>query len=537
MRINALLLFFPLFCALFVHAQVGMYVNVFNNHFPNQDDAPAYSGFSPLIGGGFITAGYAATNFPYLAIAQFDSTLNRQWINYYHAVPSVVINRAPVRLKDNSNLLIYGQGQNTYLKTSNSGSVDFFKRYLLVPNFDLSSDRILPSTGNDSGFVTLFSECALNYSLAKFDRNGNNIWAYEYVAQSPMGANIYHLEYSLDTAGYLTCGNLRANNNPGDGIIVEINDSGGVEHTVVMQLDAAFPVTYLRPFSSESEHCYYAFGAVAGTNPAGIEPENYLIKFDSTLNPLSCWKLTAPGSGAILTTYTARAGSDGKIVLCGVMSNPTIGWNKFYVMKFDPATGTVEWCKTVRSVTLPVPYSFSSSYNNLFINAAADEIVYDLVAGNDGASIAGMRGNGTGLCISRDTIINVSPYTAYSYYQYPVVGFAQTIISVNDTITRAEVNTTDEVWCNTPVSVAEAGNALTTPQLIQYYLTNNQLEVTSQSSSRLHIRIYNAEGKLLGAESLAAYERFALPVSVSGIYFVQALAGANVQTEKIIVTD
>jgi Secretion system C-terminal sorting domain len=535
MRKIAPLLFLLMISSFTTNAQVGMYVNVFGSYVPFQQDYPSIQGFSPTADGGFITSGLPGSNFPYCALAKMDSSLNRQWARYYNA-PSSGIITTPVELRDGGFLSLYDQSPYKYFKTDSVGNIAFLKQYLLAPNNDdLASNRYLASCGTDSGFVTMFAECALHYSLAKFDKDGNNIWTYEYISNSLLGGTIYQLDYALGNSGYLTSGQrVHPNGIKYDGLIMHIDDAGNMVNNVVIEYDSVFDRSYAFPFRSESDNKYYAVGYNSAT-PA--PPYFFITQFDSNLVPAASWRFDPPTAGGELSNVTAVAGSDQKIVLIGTMRNPSTGYHKFFILKFDPATGTIVWCKTVVSLSFPVPYSFGTSLSHLYVNNNADKIVFALVSGNDGFSIAGIRGDGTGSCIAVDTTILVSPFTNYTYYQIPVARLAQTIVSVNHPITLAEQSTTDKVWCNTPVGVDEQNNLEALPELISYTISNGQLEITSQSDDQLSIRVYNAEGKLLATEKLSKQERFKLPVLTAGIYFVQAIANQNVQTKKILATD
>lgn len=518
-------------------SQTGFYRNLLGSFNPNLVSVPILSHLDTCSDGGYIISGSPRPNAPYCVYVKLDSAFNTEWTQTYNSTANGVLSNA-VELDDHGFVGVFCPDQVNvcFNKTDSQGNILFSKYYTLGSSGYLSTGNVCRSAEGDSGFVAIYSACAMHYGLAKFDKDGNPEWVKEFGSAGYLGGSVYDINLAYGS-GYLSCGQfIDPNTDQRSGVVARFGNNGQVIHSKKIFLDSnstAIHTGIKMPSWSKSDNTYYAAGFTFHGTPFVVDNSLYLVKMDTSLNPVSCWRFDGPNTNTQLFINNLATASDGTVIIDGIMQDTVTYVYKFYMLKFNPATGSIEWSKSVRALSSPQWYFSSSAISGIDFYGPNDDIVFPLYASNDGTSIASIDLSGNGLCIAIDTNFSVTPHTIYTSANIGMSGSPVTFMQYPNTVTTLQVTYNDTLFCG-PLSVDEPLKNTEAEQLFSIQISQGITNIQSVSDEPLDILIFSATGQLLAQEKLAPQASVQKNFAAAGLYLIQANSTQNRQVEKIM---
>lgn len=517
-------------------SQATFYRNIFGDHNPSVNNhAPQFTALDTLSDGGYILSASNGPGAQFCTYMRLDSSFNTLWTKSYATTTSAALYNA-AELDDHGHVGIFIDSVQTYfLKTNANGNVAFCKYYTLGPSGVLSSGIVKRSAENDSGFVSVLGQCAMAYGLAKFDKYGETEWVADYTSPIGfLGVDVYDLHPAFGE-GYITTGQLlNSTTQQSSAIIIHSGNQGQVIASRRIQFDSAAGIhTRITEFAwSPAQQCYYATAGTFYGVPYVNHKYFYLLKLDTGLNVMNAWRINAPNTSTEMLIQNMIVAADNDVIINGLMQDSTNGLYKFFMLKFDPVSGVMEWSKSIRGITSPQWYFASSAIKGIGLFGPNSDVLFGAIVNNDGCSLASVRADGTGLCITIDTVITSSPASNWICRNITINNSPTSFISYTRNLAILDETFNDSLFCGTWTSVSEPEKSEPT-----LFTANSSWGITTIHSSSpeiLTIEVFNTTGQLILKEVLAPNSGTSFSMHAEGMYIIRASGQENSQTMKLI---
>ncbi len=533
---SALLTSIFVITGLSLFSQSTFYRNIFGDRYPSANNqAPQFTALDTLSDGGYILSASIGPGAQFCTYMRLDSSFNTLWTKSYATTPSAALYNA-AELDDHGHVGIFIDSVQTYfLKTNANGNVAFCKYYTLGPNGVVSTGCVKRSAEADSGFVSVLGECAMAYGIAKFDKYGETEWVSNYT--SPLGflgSNVYDLHPAFG-GGYISTGQLlNSSDLQSSAIIIHSGNQGQVISSRRIQFDSAAGIhTRITEFTwSPSEQCYYATAGTFYGVPYVNHKYFYLLKLDTGLNVMNAWRINAPNASTEMLIQNMIVAADSGVVINGVMQDSTNGLYKFFMIKFDPATGVIEWSKSIRGITSPQWYFASSAIKGIGLFGPNNDILFGATVNNDGCGLASIHSDGTGLCVAIDTLITSSSASNWICRNTTINNAPTSFISYTRSLAILDETFNDSLFCGTWTSVPEPEKS--EPTLFTASSSWGITTLYSASPEQLTIEVFSNTGQLILKEALSPYSVTSFSMQSEGMYIIRASNQVNSQTMKLI---
>lgn len=531
-----LLTFFSAMVCTVANAQATFYRNVFGDHHPSVNNhAPQLTSIDTLSDGGYILSASVGLGAQFCTRMKLDSAFNTIWSKSYATTNSGSIYNA-AELDDHGFVGIFIDSANTYyLKTDSTGNVDFCKRYTLGPSGVLSSGIVCKSVDGDSGFVSVLGQCAMAYGLAKFDKYGETEWVASY--SSPLGflgGDVYDIDWGLDS-GYITSGQvINSATQQVSAVMIHSDEDGQIISSKSILIDSASGVhTRITRFCwSASQQCYYATAGTFYGVPFVNHKYIYVLKLDTGLNVLDCWRIDPPTPSTEIIVHNLEVAPDQNVIMNGTWQDSINGVYKFFMLKFDPASGNVPWCKSARGLISTQWYFTSTSIRGLSFFGPNDDILFGAFVNNDGNSIASIHSNGAGSCIAIDTSVTVTPFPNWTCRNLTVNTSPTSFISYPRSIAILDETFKDTLMCGTWTSTPEV-----VPNSEELFIVTSNNAITtlqSKNNEMLTVEVISATGQIVESTTLAPNSSDEILIPAAGVYFIRAYNSHQSQSVKMV---
>jgi len=515
-------------------AQNSFYRNILGDRMPYANTAPIISKLDTVSDGGYMISASARPNAHYVAYVKFDSAFNTIWTKTYATSQSASLSNA-AELDDHGYVGVFVDSAQTYfLKTDNLGNVLFCKYYTLGATGILSTGNVCRSAENDSGFVAVFGACAMDYGLAKFDKDGNTEWVADYSAPGSLGSNVYDIHPAFGS-GYISMGQeIDQTTQQRSGIVIHSGNQGQILNSKRIQIDSSAGIhTGVRHITwSKEDTCYYVIAYTFDGVPFAVDNHYYVMKLDTALNVMNSWRINPPNTNTALFVNNMVVAPDGNVVINGIMQDTTSSSYKFYMLKFDPSNATMDWCKTVTAISSPQWYFVSGAINGIDFYGPNNDIVFPVFAANDGNSLASIQLDGNGLCIAKDTLLTCSSFSQWICRDFPVNTNQTSFITHTRSLSTLDVSYNDSLLCGNWTSLPEVHQSQNA--LISISGFSNNFSVQSATNKTLHIEVYSTSGQVISTYLLAPSERYDMYLPTVGVYVVRAYNADESFVQRVI---
>lgn len=515
-------------------AQTSYYKNVFGDY----GQAPAHN--TPEMvemhkqsDGGYILIGGPNGTVYTACYRKVDSLFNPVWTTNVPGANNAYFQEAD-ELPDGGTIGVYASN-NAFLlvKTDANGTIQFSNQISSPNAANFASYSVCPSVEQDTGFLAMYVACALDYGLARFDKNGVPLWCYEYGGNGLRGS-VYNLLQAHDY-GYLTVGAYRDPNTLFiTGVMAQMDNQGQVVRSKQYNI---LPTEYtgLYLLHKGDNGTYFVTAKTYNGSPYVFDPRIYLLQLDSTLNVMNTWRFDAPNASDDFYMTNIESASDGSLIINGSTIDSGSAYQRLYVMKFNPlGGGSIVWSKRWQP-TLPSFYPINYPRPGLFVKPSQqDEITMALHGGNDGSCVAVMDSSGNGLCglvPVQFTLTHITGSTAA-----PITLTPQ-LIQLNRTnvpLPTSNITYGDTLLCGSLPNGISEPPATTENNLVNVSAQNRQCVIENKTNTRVSIRVFSSTGQLIAQKELAPYasENVALPAR--GMYLVSAATNAVREVKKVV---
>lgn len=419
------------------------------------------------------------------------------------------------------------------------------------------------------GSTTLTNAGSYDIFIAKYDPNGNVLWAKgvsgsiedqgSSVIADPSG-NSFVTGYFNSLS--LTFGTITVQNISEFDIFLAKYDAGGNvlwakgaggnndDYAYSVAADPTGNAFVAGAFDSPT----ITFGTVTLTNAGGVEKDDvFIAKYDAGGNVL--WAKSAGGTDDD-EAFSVTADALGNAYLTGYFSSSHItfgatvltntGGENIFLVKYDP-NGNVLWAKNEVGVSDEANSVTTDASGNIYVagyfggassifgtdtltNAGTENIF--LAKYDTGGNVLWAKGaGGTGSDMAYSVAVGFSGETYMTgYFSSPTIAFG------SSTLTNAG---------NTDVFLAKAGNSLGVDDKVSQgsiTLYPNPardavyLETNGSWNKELQVSIYSITGQLIWSSTLAQNQRqIHLEDLQAGVYFVSVRSGDNTAFQKLLI--
>ncbi len=525
-------------------SQTGFYKNIFGDYDANINTTVQISSIDSLSGERHFVTGAQRPYADYFSCSVFDSDWNEVWTTAYEASSGATnYFQYGVELEDNRiisigihNSLIFIAGHD------DTGNLLFSNYYGTVPGTDYFAGSICESTEDDTSFVALFAQCAVDHGLFKFDKDGNVIWSFDYGAIGQYYANVYALDQAIN-GGYISGGSYIGpveDTTQHYGYLAVSKPDGtfnkGMKYYHTSNTNNSTLITRL--YTAHKEHGYYV-NFVYGddyTGPWYYEESTIVAKLDSNLNIETQWKFSVADTNQTVRVEEINQAPDNTLLITGrVEDAENYPSSQFFIMKFDPNVtgGQVIWCKTFQPIILNEPWVSTSPRRGIYTSGDYDQIYFSYAAHTDGSCISSIDQNGEGHCLSEDRIIDVEEVNDMVSFTYTYSPTHHPVQAFNVPLTPYVPEHDDSTFCYE--SSLSIDSEPTEETLIEVY-SEQRLQSTfiNTSDKEIELQLYSINGMLLYTRKLAGHQSFVYPFHSSGIYIYKAEIDGIIQSGKIV---
>jgi hypothetical protein len=403
-----------------VNGQIGFYKNFWGVLSPSSPYPPILCSMDKTSDGGYIvtTTNQQLGNASYLRL---NSNFNKRWVSTYSISNSGFLDRA-IELDDKGFVGFYAYDNfspSSFTKQDSLGNSIFSNNYHTATSTNFHANAVCRSHNSDNGFVAMYSGCELHYGITKFNTNGDVVWCKDY-SSGGYNAQTDELIHGINH-GYVTCGLfLNTTINHYVAVVAQFNNNGDFHRAKHIILDSN-RISWVRKITAGKDNNYYAIGSTQKDAPTYSRDQWMdLIKLDTNLNIVKCWKITPPAANRLFHVENILSLPDSTLILNGMTTDTNQTTRVFFMLKFNPkAGGSIIWSKSWTSPIIHFgPYSGAES--GLFTYGPKANIVTSIFSNWDGACIASTDSSGNGLCNSSESLVTASLYSGYSVSHAPL---------------------------------------------------------------------------------------------------------------------
>jgi hypothetical protein len=532
---------FLLLCAVAIPAssQFGFYKNIFGDYGVEGFDnpPPTLRGMHALDNDGYIISTHSNPYTNYSSYVKLDQNFNTVWTTSYPFTSnqSGLLDHK-LELEDHSLIsLANGSEMNMILRHDANGNLLSTGKYLSDQSSNYAASAFCKSTLNDTAYVALFAQCAMNYGIVKIANDGEVVWAKDYGGNNVWG-NIYDLTQAHNE-GYLSIGQwVDYPYDDGEGILLHVGDEGDVIRSMRYK-----PLVEGKNYSSirriikspESDH-YYASAFVGvrdAIEPLELDNEQYFLQLDTALSVVNSWVFSSYNTAQSVTIEKMIVTSENQLVLYGTLRENVTNYRDLFIMKFDPTEGEILWSKSVQSVEMPFDWASSFAIPGLELHGSDENIVFPLGVQNEGQVIAGIDADGEGLCRSVELDIDVDQGDYFQLVDHPLTAQNDELFRQDIELVPIAKDHQDTTICsNIGTPVAEH---LISEEPFDIWSDGMRLILASDVERIASLSLYNLAGQLVLTSSISPYSRQELTLPHGGVFLYRLEDGAETLTGKV----
>lgn len=534
---------FLLLCtlALSSSAQFGFYKNIFGDYGVEGFDnpPPTLLGMQSLSDGGYIISTHSNPNSSpnYSSYMKLDNNFNSVWTTSYGFLASesgMIEHKAEL---DDQSLIALGHGVEPYmiLRHDNEGNLLSSGKYFSDESTYYAASAICKSTDNDTGYVALFSQCAMDFGVVKIGNDAEVLWAKDYGGNNIWG-NIYELTQAIDE-GYRSIGQWTdIPYDDSEGILLHLDGNGDVIKSTIFR-----PTVEGKNFSSIrrilpsplSDHYFISMlgGVRDAVEPLELDNEHYLLQLDTETNVVHSWVFSSDNPDQSVIIEAMKMNSDGHLIIYGRLRENSTNYRDLFILGFDPSDeGEILWSKSVQSVEMPFDWASSDPIRGLELYGPEDHIIFPLAVQNEGQLIAGMDKNGEGLCRAVDLEMHVAAGEFFEPEDFPLTYQDHDLSYQPIELFPISKEHPDTMICsNIETSVVEQ-NMLEENYAV--WSDGRNLIVSSAVERTASISLYNIAGQLILSRSISPYSMQQFPLPHGGVFLYRLHDGVEVLTGK-----
>lgn len=518
----------------------NFYKNIFGAYGTvNFQDAPLINSLEKLSNNNYFVTSSENPYAGYFSCAKLDSNFSPIWTRSY--LPSA---GGPTNMFDQATELDDGSIVTTgisndrfvFTKFDTQGNLEFSKYYGASASDDYVTSAIVHSNVKDTGYVALFAQCAVQFGIFKFNKDGDVMWGHEYSIGGPYNGSIYDLNHGLN-GGYI-CRGMNAGASLKRGLLLVTKEDGSLK--VCKEYGSNNPnYAYAVPdliFPSKMDTSYYVNMNYALPVTQG-SPNQYevgfLAKLDTNLAVVKNWHITHPDPNIEVRIRNIASTNDGMLIINGELYDPVnYPRYQFFLMKFDPtaASNNSVWVKTFRSISSNQTWHDHLTVDGLFINGPDNQIIMPMVAHRDGSAVMSLDEDANLMCNFTDITLNVTEDTGLEVFSNNLTYSTQAYTMYDNTLVPYLESHSDTILCGiNPVGISEIFEQ---KELVEITSEFDALYFENLSGESINVEIYNLQGQLVSTLSIDAYSKERIPNTATGILTFIALQQDGSQRGK-----
>lgn len=533
------------FSSIFLTAfgQTGFYRNLFGDNNTNVNTTTKLSSLKPMSNGRHFVGGAQRVYADYFSFILYDNNFSSIWTASYQSSTGGPDDRCDNAVElENGTIVshcVY-DGIHLFVGHDPNGNLIFSRYYGTTVGVDYPSVTLVESSENDTCYVALFLECAVNHGLMKFDKNGNVLWSYENSTNNDYKA-FFILENAVNS-GYISGGvnsvtPMTDSSQRYGYLIVSNNDGSFNKGKKYAHSTDQYNVTHIKRILTAQNGTYFANFAFGNSynGPQVYNPNKTIAQLDSNLSVLHEWELSVPDTNQRIDIENLAETSDGKILISGVIRNDVSSpVTQYFLMKFNPNTpgGEIEWCKKFNSFNNSQSWLPTTSNNALYSSEIDNQILFSYNAHLDGSCVSSIDQNGDGHCLSSDRIMNHSEINEIIEVDYITTPLAHPVQPFDVPLTPYSAELKDTVYCS--MDLAELDENEFQTEILEIKQMGAKHFFRNLSDTNLDFVVYTMSGKVVLRKELQVSEQFNVELEMNQMYLFKAYSAEGTQVGRIL---
>ncbi|MEI2695219.1 MAG: hypothetical protein V9E90_09135 [Saprospiraceae bacterium] len=475
--------------------------------------------------------------------AKLDSNYNLLWTKSYYMSPGGYLDYA-AELEDRSFVGLAEPKLSDgviFVRSDFGGNLLQAYSYMDINSAFVYSGSICKSASNDTGYVALIGQCSIDYGLVKFNKNGSILWAYEYGSEDISGV-VYNLTLGYEHGYISKCVTTNKSIPERLASLVYIGNNGQfIRARKYSILPSSSNSTAIHTASFLSKDTSYYLAATLGHfNPSSssttYENEAYILNIDTNLLVKRCWKLSTPNQNHQIYIVNFANTKGNELIISGYIRDIVTYRTQLFILKFYPTiNGNIIWCKTFHATSNTWNYITSIPREGMIVAGMNDDIVFPVHAAFDGSCIAGIDSSGSGLCNTSDFTLNVSQWKQCISSPLIITPKPINLMPLVQTLPEAIIEYNDSLICSNKISGSTQLN-LKNPssKMISFNVDHNSVRILNLSNNSVRIEIYTLSGSLMNVNKLEINSTCNFPITIPGLYILNAKSINGVQKERFV---